>query len=239
MSFCSCFYPSLDVDPNEITKNEQDKWRFITRKGCKLYDGDRVFKWASFNVPALLMLEDRPAKTLYGFPICQHPVENPVYDKNGYAYGTENGVSCIIPKNGESDPVDSKEWVCPTPEEQEDAILAVKGAHGQVIRTYTLGFGPRHHITGPGKYYEPAFVAMDHAFALARKHRIRLVVPFINHHEGGDKMGLGNFGDYKSMCDFRNIPATYSNFYENRLLRDDLKDIISYVLNRRNTVNGI
>ena len=32
---------------------------------------------------------------LYGFPCCKKTVTNPEYDKNGYAYGTENGKSCV------------------------------------------------------------------------------------------------------------------------------------------------
>ena len=32
---------------------------------------------------------------LYGFPCCKKTVNNPEYDKNGYAYGTENGKSCV------------------------------------------------------------------------------------------------------------------------------------------------
>lgn len=79
-------------------------------------------------------------------------------------------------------------WVPPTPQEQEDAILTVKGAFGRVIRTYTLGFGPFHHIQAPNTFYEPAFVAMDHALALARIHKIRLVIPIINNHFKGDEV---------------------------------------------------
>lgn len=59
-------------------------------------------------------------------------------------------------------------WVPPTPEEQEDAILTVKGAHGRVIRTYTLGFGETHHMFSNGLFYEPAWIAMDYALSLAR-----------------------------------------------------------------------
>lgn len=41
-----------------------------------------------------------PACTLFGIACCtQYPVVNPIYDKNKYAYGKENGKSCIVPKN--------------------------------------------------------------------------------------------------------------------------------------------
>ena len=78
---------------------------------------------------------------------------------------------------------------------------------------------------------------MDHAVALARKHRVRLIIPFINNHDGGNRTGLGNFGDYLSMCQYRNLSA--NDFYTNHVLRNDFKDIITFVLQRTNTVNGI
>ena len=214
-------------------------WNFITRDGYKLFDGNKRFRWASYNVPNLLLLEDRnnTGQFLYGFPICKFAVSNPSFDSNGYGYGVENGESCIIPKNGESDPPEANKWICPTPDEQEDAILSVKGSGGQVIRTYTLGFGSNYHVRGPGSFNEKAFVAMDNALAIARKHRIRLVIPFINNHDGGDRAGLGNFGDYLSMCQFRSLNA--SDFYTNRVLREDFKDIITFVLQRINTINGV
>jgi hypothetical protein len=226
-------------DENEYPdyKAMSNRWDFIARKGYQLYEKDKIFRFASYNIPNLLMLEDRTytSSTLYGFPICKFPVKNPSYDENGYGYGYENNQSCIIPKHGESDP--AEKWVIPTPYEQEDAILSISGSGGQVARTYTLGFGPKYHVTGPNSFYEPAFVAMDHALALARKHFVRLIIPLVNNHDGGDYTGLGNFGDYLSICQFRNLTA--SQFYKHPLLRQDLKDIITFLLNRVNTVNGI
>ncbi|KAJ3306373.1 hypothetical protein HDV03_005340 [Kappamyces sp. JEL0829] len=225
----------LQLSSHQLAGENTD---FITLLDGKLWERGRQFRWASFNVPGLLMTEDRTVgETLYGFKICTAPIVNPAFDSNGYAYGQENGVSCIAPKHGESDAKAGTGWVPPTPAEQEDAILAVKGAEGRVIRTYTLGFGERHHVQDIGRYYEPAWVAMDHALALARKHQIRLVVPIVNNHNGGDGQGPGNFGDYWSLCNFRGLPP--SGFYANHTVRQDLKDIISWMLNRRNTVNGI
>jgi mannan endo-1,4-beta-mannosidase len=94
----------------------------VTRSGTKLYENGVQFKWISYNIPNLLLLE---------------------------------GVT--------------DEWIPPTPYEQESAILALVGSYGRVARTYTLGFGPHYHMTGPGMYYEPAWVAFDNALAIARK----------------------------------------------------------------------
>jgi mannan endo-1,4-beta-mannosidase len=236
MICCNGNHSKYQISPEQ---EQQDKAYFVKLENGQLTRNGKAFKFASFNVPGLLMLEDKVFDDdLYGFSICQLPVENPSVDKNGYFYGTENGKSCIISKP--SDKLPSKKdyaWVPPTVLEQEDAILSVKGVEGRVIRTYCLGFGPKHHFTGIDQYYEPAWVAFDNALALCRKHGVKLIVPIINNHFGGDHLGAGYFGDYISLCQFRNLPA--SQFYKNPVLRQDMKKIIRYLLNRTNTVNGI
>ena len=179
---------------DEKINDPSKAWSFVTRQGGVLYDNNVPFRFASYNVPGLLLTEDRS-----------------------------------------SDP--SAPWLPPTPEEQEDAILTVKGAFGRVIRTYTLGFGPFHHQSAPGVYYEPAWVAMDNALALAGKHRIRLVIPIVNNHFKGDQGGPENFGDYWTLCNYRELLP--SAFYTSPILREDMKALITFLLNRINTVNGI
>ncbi|KAI8910197.1 glycoside hydrolase superfamily [Gorgonomyces haynaldii] len=166
------------------TNNET--WTFITRNGTQLLENGEPYRFASFNVPGLLLTEDRGGQ-----------------------------------------------WVSPTPEEQEDAILSVKGAEGRVIRTYTLGFGKGYHLTGPREYNEQAFVAMDHALALARKHKIRLLIPIVNNHWGKIKL----FGDYADFAALRSKDP--SEFFTDHQLRADFKDLLSFLLQRNNTVNGI
>lgn len=235
----SCCFNQTKVPRITPEDEEMDKDYFIKVQNAVLTRNDKVFKFASFNIPGLLMLEDRPNDdTLFGFPICQYPVENPKVDGNRYFYGSENGNSCIIPKPFEGLPAKTNyDWVPPTPLEQEDAILSVKGAEGRVIRTYCIGFGPRHHVIAPNQFYEPAWVAFDNALALARKHGIKLIIPVINNHFGGNSLGAGYFGDYISMCQFRKLSA--SQFYNSPILRRDMKDILTFMLNRTNTVNGI
>jgi mannan endo-1,4-beta-mannosidase len=161
----------------------------VTRSGTKLYENGVQFKWISYNIPNLLLLE---------------------------------GVT--------------DEWIPPTPYEQESAILALVGSYGRVARTYTLGFGPHYHMTGLGMYYEPAWVAFDNALAIARKYKIRLIIPLLNNHNGGDSAEKW-YGDYGLMAAFRGLPP--SQFFTSSVLRSDMKDLISYMLNRINTVNGI
>ncbi|KAJ1341159.1 hypothetical protein BSLG_004225 [Batrachochytrium salamandrivorans] len=88
-------------------------------------------------------------------------------------------------------------------ENKEDAIKSIAGAGGRVTHSYTLGFGPKYHMMGPGQFNEDAFVAMDHALALCRKYGVRLIVPLVNQNS------------------------------------QDFKDLLKFMLNRRNTVNGI
>ncbi|KAJ3049176.1 hypothetical protein HK097_009800, partial [Rhizophlyctis rosea] len=38
----------------------------------------------------------------HGFPVCQHAVHKPAYDKNGRGYGWENGKSCIVKEHNNS-----------------------------------------------------------------------------------------------------------------------------------------
>jgi mannan endo-1,4-beta-mannosidase len=162
---------------------------FVTRTGSTLYEDGKPFKWISYNIPNLLLLE---------------------------------GVQ--------------EEWIPPTPFEQESAILAIVGSHGSVARTYTLGFGPHYHMSGPNEYYEPAWIAMDNALALARQHRVRLIIPLINNHNGDDSASMA-YGDYGLIAAFRGLKP--SAFFTSSVLRSDLKALISHLLNRVNTVNGM
>jgi hypothetical protein len=104
-------------------------------------DGNKHYRFISYNTPNLLLVQNRPS-----------------------SYGM---------------------WVPPTPWEQMDACATLAGSYGLVTRTYTFGLGYQQHITGLRTYYEPAFVAFDHALAAARKYGIRLIIPILNDHQGG------------------------------------------------------
>jgi endo-1,4-beta-mannosidase len=92
-------------------------------------------------------------------------------------------------------------------------------------------------MINPGIYYEPAWVAMDNALDIARKYRIRLFIPIINNHNGGDSNMILPFGDYAHIARFRSLPP--SSFFISDVLKSDFKNLITYMLNRVNTVNGI
>ena len=220
--------------------NEKAKG-FVYRCGNQLYENGALFRWISMNVPNMLLLEDTNiGSTFRNVSVCRLPVQKPDlrFDKEGYAFGKENSADCIVPKPTDNVPRDSFTWITPTPAEQEDAVLAIKGLGGRVIRTYTLGFGATYHANIPSptsaiEYYEPAWIAFDYAIAMAQKHGIRLIVPLINHYWGN----LDYMGNFALLAGMRSVP--YDQFYTSSVTRKDLKEILSFLLNRRNTITGI
>jgi len=128
-------------------------------------------------------------------------------------------------------------FIPPDPWEQNDAMLTMDGFNARVGRTYTLGFGKGQHVTAARTYNEVAFVALDHAIAAASRYKIRLIIPIINNHKGDDSNTDYFFGDYGILCSFRGIKP--SQFYTSRQMIDDMKHLISYMLNRVNTVTKI
>ncbi|KAH9250110.1 hypothetical protein BASA81_012062 [Batrachochytrium salamandrivorans] len=184
------------------------------------------FRWISYNIPGLLLTEDRPA-FVNGYPLCKVPIANSTVDARGNRIGIDEGRTCYIPR-GEN----AWEWVVPDPREQEDAIKSIVGAGGRVIRSYTLGFGPKYHMTGPGRFNEDAFVAMDHALALCRKYGVRLIVPLVNQNSPNLY-----YGDYGLFARFRGKRP--EEFFTDVQLIRDFQELLTFILNRRNTVNGI
>ena len=65
--------------------------------------GNVVTSTYSGNVATSILIPAMPIPKwcqIAGFPCCtNYPILNPSYDQNGYAYGKENGKSCIVPKD--------------------------------------------------------------------------------------------------------------------------------------------
>jgi len=136
-------------------------------------------------------------------------------------------------------------WIPATPFEQNDALLTIKGLNGKVARTYTLGIGtnPNQHITTWRQYDESAFVAVDNALAAARNHGVRLIIPLINDNNPTAATSYFMYGDYGRFVNLRNIAFStslpYNAFFTDAGVISDFKHLISFMLNRVNTVNGI
>lgn len=181
-------------DVNGKQNNSASDLGFITRKGSQLFDGDEPFRFVSYNVPNLFLIEDKPG--LKGTYLPPHPYE------------------------------------------QQDAMATIAGSHGRVARSYTLAAGYGHHVPEIGTYNETAFLAMDHAIAAAKQHNVRLIIPLVNNHNGQDTPDSEcNFGSYGSFTKLRRKKP--SEFFTDETLRKDFKELLSFLLNRVNTVTGV
>lgn len=167
---------------------------FVRRDGDVLKDGDREFRFLSFNIPNLHYVED------------------------------DMRFDCGMP------------FRLPDDFEINDALGTIAQMGGQVVRTYTLAVKkagdpadmPRY-ILGPGQFNEDAFAALDRVIAAAHRHRIRLILPFIDQWSW--------WGGTAELAAFRGKKA--DEIWTDPQLIQDFKDIITYVLNRRNTVTGV
>ncbi len=127
-------------------------------------------------------------------------------------------------------------WRWPDTFEINDALESVRQLGGTVVRTYVLSVyrpgsdADRHvHVLGPGQYNEEAFRALDQVLETARQKRIRVVIPLVDQWKW-----WGGAGEYAA---FRKKPA--EGFWTDPELRQDFRDVVRYVLQRRNSVNGI
>ncbi len=173
---------------------EQSFEDFIRRDGDVLKDGDRVFRFLSFNIPNLHYVED------------------------------DMRFDCGMP------------FRLPDQFEIDDALGTIEQMGGQVVRCYTLSVRkpgdpanlPRY-ILGPGQFNEEAFVALDQVIASAHRHHVRLILPFVDQWSW--------WGGTAELAGFRGKKA--EEIWTDPQLIQDFKDIITFVLNRANTVTGI
>ncbi|KAJ3053948.1 hypothetical protein HK097_003021 [Rhizophlyctis rosea] len=128
-------------------------------------------------------------------------------------------------------------WVPPDPREQDDALTTVALMGGNAARSYTLAAGDGRHMKGANEFDEKAFVAMDYAIAIARKRGVRLIIPFINNHNGGDGAGVDGYGDYGGFAKLVGKPP--SQFFTDGECIKVMENLITHTLNRKNTVNGV
>jgi len=167
---------------------------FIRRDGDVLKDGDRVFRFLSFNIPNLHYVED------------------------------DMRFDCGVP------------FRLPDQFEIDDALGTIEQMGGQVVRSYTLSLSkpgdpanlPRY-ILGPGQFNEEAFMTLDRVIAAAHRHHVRLILPFIDQWSW--------WGGTAELAGFRGKKA--EEVWTDPQLIQDYKDIVTFVLNRVNTVTGV
>jgi hypothetical protein len=167
---------------------------FIRRDGDVLKDGDREFRFLSFNIPNLHYVEDDMR-----------------FDQ-------------------------SMPFRLPDAFEIDDALGSIEQIGGQVVRTYTLAVKkaddpvdlPRY-ILGPGKFNEEAFKMLDAVIAAAHRHRVRLIIPFVDQWSW--------WGGTAELAAFRGKKP--EEVWTDPQVIEDFKNIITFVINRVNTVTGV
>jgi mannan endo-1,4-beta-mannosidase len=127
-------------------------------------------------------------------------------------------------------------WRLPNEFEIADALEAVRQMGGQVVRIYCLSVRvsgedssiPRH-IIGPGQFNEKAFQALDMVLAVANRKGIRVIIPFIDNWKWWGGIGAAAAFRDKKPQDFWADPELFA----------DYKKIVSFVINRTNSVTGV
>jgi hypothetical protein len=122
------------------------------------------------------------------------------------------------------------------PYEQEDQIITAKQMGGRVVRTYTLRVkkpgenAPSSAIQGNGVYGNQ-FVHLDRALQYANKHKIRLIIPFIDNWEW--------FGGIDSFNALNGVSNNHDAFFSDANLRSKFKQVITDVNWRVNSLTGV
>ena len=126
-------------------------------------------------------------------------------------------------------------WRLPDAFEIRDALESVKAMGGLVARMYVITVRrddapdiPRY-VLGPGQFNEEAFQTLDQMLAIANEVGVRLIIPFVDNWPW-----MGGRAEYAA---FRGKKS--DEFWSDAQLKEDFKQTIAYVINRRNTLTGL
>jgi mannan endo-1,4-beta-mannosidase len=121
--------------------------------------------------------------------------------------------------------------------EIRDILSGLQLTGSRATRTFSLSV---HHpddkdmpvyISARRMYNEAAFQCLDRAIALAHDYDVRLIIPFIASQSFGGIRGVDEFGALAGKP-----PGA---FWTDAEVKADFKHFLSFILNRKNTVNGI
>lgn len=188
--------------------SQQNIENFITRQGHQLFDGEQPFRFAGIHAPELHRIED---------------------DAKG---------KCAA---------DRRSWgqyfKWPSYTEQENWIKALVRTGHKAMRIYVLSVAHpddavcqrQTHILNPAtvdgspRLNEEAMVVYDQMIALASKHKLRLILPFIDHWQWwGGRQQLAAFYNENQDALYDTQSKTYQGYL----------DIIQQVITRKNTLTG-
>jgi mannan endo-1,4-beta-mannosidase len=91
--------------------------------------------------------------------------------------------------------------------------------------------GAHVHVQAHRTYNEEGFVALDLMLALAREYDIRIIFPFVASQSFTNTRGVDEFAALSG--------KPKGSFWTDPEVREDFKHLVSFILNRRNTVNGV
>ena len=121
--------------------------------------------------------------------------------------------------------------------EIRDTLGGLQREGSRATRTFALTvMSPKDkglpvYIEGRRKYNEDAFRCLDRVIALAHEYDVRLIIPLIASQSFDTVRGVDEFAELSGK------PG--SAFWTDEAVKEDFRDLIRYVVNRRNTVNGI
>ena len=121
--------------------------------------------------------------------------------------------------------------------EIRDLFSGIQCAGGLVTRTFSLSLyspddkGVPVYIPARRTYNEEAFQCLDRVIALAHQYNIRLIIPIIASQSFAGVRGVDEF----SALDGK----PQGSFWTDEEIKNDFKHLLSYLLDRKNTVNGI
>ncbi len=129
-------------------------------------------------------------------------------------------------------------WHRVTAFEQRDAARAVKRLGGQVFRMYTISVegGGRNnsrelsHIykgdDGNIRYNEKLFRDLDRGIAIAGEEGVRIMIPYVDIWQW-----FGGYAEWGHLLE--------GNFWSDEHVKDEFKEFITWLPNRKNTVTGV
>lgn len=173
--------------------SQKSNWPVITRKGDKLYEGNKPFRFFGLAAPNIQQNESQIREDR----INRFPDEYEI----------------------------------------RDALSAMQRIGGRATRTFSLSvYTPADkempvYISGRRNYNETAFRCLDLVIALCHEYDIRLIIPFIASQSFGGIRGVDEFSDLSG--------KPKGSFWTDESVKDDFKHFLQFILNRKNTVNGI
>lgn len=121
--------------------------------------------------------------------------------------------------------------------EIRDCMSALSQLGSRATRTFSLSvYSPKDngvptYITGRRTYNEEAFRCLDRVIALSHEYDVRLIIPFIASQSFGGIRGVDEFAALSG--------KSGGEFWTDPQVKEDFKHFLSFILNRKNTINGI